>query len=96
MDHHCIGSNRNTVFQLTQTLHVFVFLLQAAITTLKALVAAFEWDEARDLLVDLCYELTNRTDDSIQADVLCPGVIDLQGPHVRIQGYILVEHFEFK
>ena len=51
--------------------------------TLKALAAALPWEEARDPVVQLCHFLfTNLTDEYVNTDVLCPGIIDNQGPHV--------------
>ena len=50
--------------------------------SLKALVAASDdWDSVRDGVVEACFGLFENATD-VRADVLCPGMVDTQGPHV--------------
>ena len=55
-------------------------------TSLKALATSMEWEEAEPIVVDLCYFLgENMTDEYVNTDELCPGIIALQGPHVSME-----------
>lgn len=54
---------------------------QAVIGSLKAIVVAVDWNTTREIILDLCLNITDALDD-VRGDVLCPGSIDLQGPHV--------------
>lgn len=55
---------------------------QTAITALAGVASATEWDMLRDLVVAACEALLTAQDNATEADVICDGVIDLQGPHV--------------
>ena len=50
---------------------------------LKALAAAFEWDQIRDTLNVVCINLGPVLVPGLRSEVLCPGVLDAQGPAVR-------------
>ena len=60
-------------------------IYQTIMTSLKALATSLTWEEAEPIVVDLCYFLgENMTDEYVNVDELCPGIIALQGPHVSI------------
>ena len=57
---------------------------QRTMGVLKSAAAVMNWTEARDIVVEACFRLfDNLTDGEVRTDVLCPGIIDTQGPHVK-------------
>lgn len=51
-------------------------------TLLKSLVdQGLTYDDLRDEVVNVCTNLVEA--DGIRGDILCPGLMDIQGPHVR-------------
>ena len=38
------------------------------------------FEQARDEVVDICINVAE--EEGVDGDILCPGVVDIQGPHV--------------
>ena len=51
-------------------------------STLKELAVDISFPDVRDVVVDICVELLKARNPTTKASILCPGLIDLQGPHV--------------
>jgi hypothetical protein len=59
--------------------------LQTYLGLLKGIIAqGVTFEDVRDDVVQICYGLA--ADEGVRGDILCPGTIDLQGPHVRSRG----------
>ena len=56
--------------------------IKAFFTAVKAITTMYTWEEVRDPVVEVCHQIFNQSENYVRHDVLCPGVVDLQGPHV--------------
>ena len=54
--------------------------MQSIADVVKDVIRLVPWTVARPVFIELCLLLAENT--TYRGDILCPGVIDIQGPHV--------------
>ena len=51
-------------------------------TALAVVARNYTWDEVEDSIIEGCIDLLLMFDDTLKAEDMCPGIIQLQGPPV--------------